>query len=270
MGELQTLLALVVLIYVLCVIVQAVQEVLKAWLNTKADTMRKTIDQFMGSLVDRPSVEQALKNRGLDITALEHFSENDFVKLVSDIPLTQQQQAKISTIVNSANATVEQLNQQIAAAYDAALAKFQRSYTRYNKFLALLLSFAVVLGLNGSLIKIYENLSIDQKLSQAIAGTASSVSNASQSGQNECAAQTSDLAKAYCNSRQTIKADVQNYPILVRTGRYAEDFKEPLPEIGGLLLMGLLVSLGAPFWNDVLKGVNGLNNALNTGGKKTT
>jgi hypothetical protein len=35
-----------------------------------------------------------------------------------------------------------------------------------------------------------------------------------------------------------------------------------------LFLMGLLVSLGAPFWNDVLKGMMGVNNALNTNGKK--
>jgi hypothetical protein len=34
--------------------------------------------------------------------------------------------------------------------------------------------------------------------------------------------------------------------------------------------MGVLVSLGAPFWNDVLKGATGVNNALNSGGKKTS
>lgn len=39
MSEFQTLLALVVLLYVLCVIVQAVQEILKSALDTKAKTM---------------------------------------------------------------------------------------------------------------------------------------------------------------------------------------------------------------------------------------
>jgi hypothetical protein len=28
--------------------------------------------------------------------------------------------------------------------------------------------------------------------------------------------------------------------------------------------MGILVSLGAPFWNDILKGMMGVNNALNS------
>ena len=40
--------------------------------------------------------------------------------------------------------------------------------------------------------------------------------------------------------------------------------------VAGLLLMWVMVSLGALFWNDVLKGMMGVNNALNTNGKKTT
>jgi hypothetical protein len=35
-------------------------------------------------------------------------------------------------------------------------------------------------------------------------------------------------------------------------------------KIIGLLVMGGLVPLGAPFWNDVLKGISGLNDALNS------
>lgn len=49
MSTLQTLLALVVLIFVLAVIVQAVQEFLKSLLNTKAETMKATIVKFMGA-----------------------------------------------------------------------------------------------------------------------------------------------------------------------------------------------------------------------------
>ena len=36
----------------------------------------------------------------------------------------------------------------------------------------------------------------------------------------------------------------------------------------GLVFMITLVSLGAPFWNDVLKGLTGINNKLNTGAGK--
>jgi hypothetical protein len=91
-----------------------------------------------------------------------------------------------------------------------------------------------------------------------------------------------DLAAVYSRNRKTISKDLENYPILVRWHKL-ENSNCWVPLwwgkngdtgwfriIFGLLLMGILVSLGAPFWNDVLKGMMGVNNALNTGGKKTS
>lgn len=267
MGELQTLLALVVLIYVLCVIVQAVQEIIKSALSTKAKTMAATITQFMGAHLDLSQVEGALRQRGLDITALERFNKDDFRKLLDGIQFTDPQLAKIPAVVTTAGATVDQLKEQIAASYDAALASFQQLYAKNNKISVIAISFAVVLGLNASLIRIYDTLSVDQKMSQAIAGTAGSIGSRGAPNPNAGAAQDQDLAAVYRKNREAIQADLKNYPVLIRTAQYAEDFKEPLPELIGLLVMGILVSLGAPFWNDVLKGANGINNALNTGGK---
>lgn len=267
MGELQTLLALVVLIYVLCVIVQAVQEIVKAVLNTKAKTMAATITQFMGDHLRLDQVNEALKQRGLGIAALEHFSKDDFRRLLDGIKFTEPQTQQIPNIVATANATVDQLKDHIAASYDAAQAKFQQSYAKSNKIWVIVISFAVVVGLNASLIKIYNILSVDQKMSQAITGTASTVANAGQPNQNAGAAQGQDLAAVFAKNRQAIQDDLKNYPVLLRTSEYPKDIKDPL-EIVGLLMMGLLVSLGAPFWNDVLKGTSGFNNALN-GGKKT-
>jgi hypothetical protein len=40
------------------------------------------------------------------------------------------------------------------------------------------------------------------------------------------------------------------------------------PALLGLIVMGGLVSMGAPFWNDILKGFTGLNNTLNSNNKK--
>jgi hypothetical protein len=267
MGELQTLLALVVLIYVLCVIVQAAQEIIKSALNTKAKTMAATIDKFMGAHLDLRQVKDALEQRGLDITALERFNKDDFRKLLDGIPFTDTQIRQIPAVVATAGASVDQLKEQMAASYDAALATFQQLYAKNNKKWVVGISFAVVLGLNASLIRIYDTLSVDQKMSQAIAGTAVTVANGGASNQNAGAAQNDDLEAVYRKNRAAIQSDLKNYPVLLRTSQYPKDIEEPLPEIFGLLMMGLLVSLGAPFWNDVLKGANGINNVLNTGGK---
>lgn len=284
MSEFQTLMALVVLIYVLSVIVQAVQEVIKSLLNTKAATMEKTVEQFMGQHLTLKQVEDALQFRGLDITALEHFNKDDFKHLLDGITLAAPQ---VQDVLANANASIDEVKANIAGAYDAALASFQKAYTTKNKMFAVIISFVVVLGLNASIIRIYGILAADQNLSQAIAGTASTVTSTSSQNTttkpNSTAAANScgrlqlaqctaaDLDQVYAKNRQAITADLQKYPILLRTCKYPEDLHdEPLNEIAGLVIMGLLVSLGAPFWNDILKGTTGINNALNTGGKKTS
>jgi len=268
MGTFQTLLALVVLIFVLSVIVQAVQEILKSLLNTKTETMEETVKKFMGESLTLPQVNEALKRRGLDITALEDFNKQDFRHLLDGIQFADPQW---KGIVVSTTATLDQAKENIAGAYEAARASFQKSYTTKNKKWVLALSFLVVLALNASLITIYEILSANQNLTQAISGTASTIVNAEKSAQsNASASQTLNAADIYDKNRKTITEDLQKYPILFRTWCYPTDLKqEPFNEIVGLLLMELLVSMGGPFWNDVLKGMMGVNNAWNTNGKKS-
>jgi hypothetical protein len=247
------------------VVVQAVQEVLKSLLNTKARTMEETIVKFMGNSLTLPQVNGALQRRGLDITALEQFNKEEFRHLLDGIEFAAPQ---LQGVVASATATLEQTKDNIAGAYEAARSSFQKSYTTKNKKWVIASSFVVVLALNASLITIYEILAANQNLTQAISGTASTIVNAS--AQNTASAsQAPNAAEIYDKNRKTITEDLQKYPILFRTFKYPEDLmQEPLNEIAGLLLMGLLVSMGAPFWNDVLKGMMGVNNAFNSSGKK--
>jgi hypothetical protein len=269
MSTFQALLALVVLIFVLSVIVQAIQEAVKSLANTKANTMAQMIEKFMGAHLTLSQVQGALQKRGLDLTALENFSQADFRHLLDGIEFLDPQ---LQGIVANANATLDQKKDNIAAAYEAARASFQKAYTAKNKWFALGISFVVVLTLNASLISLYEILSVDQSMSQAIAGTASTISSANQGGQNGGAAAQQDIATSYNNSRKAITGDLQKYPILLRTSEYPNDFGSGNwpKEIIGLLLMGILVSLGAPFWNDILKSMMGINNALSTSGKQTS
>jgi hypothetical protein len=265
MSTFQTLLALVVLIYVLSVIVQALQEVIKSIAGTKANTMAQTVEKFMGAHLTLPQVQGALQKRGLDITALESLNKEDFRSLLDGIEFLDPQ---LQGIVANVNATLEQKKDNVAAAYEAARASFQKVYTTKNKVFAAAISLVIVLALNANLIMIYQELAADQVMAQAIVGKASSASCSSASN---ATTQQSDLASTYSANRDCIKAALQNYPILVRSSKqqYGKDWSEScFYTIVGLLLMVFLVSLGAPFWNDILKGVTGINNALNTGGKQ--
>lgn len=269
MSIFQSLTALVALIFALSVIVQAVQEFIKKLLGTKADVMAQTIEKFMGSHLTIDQVQKALKVRGLDLTDLENFKVQDFRHLLDGIQFGQDQ---IQGVVVSAENTLERFKDNIAASYAAAMAAFQKAYTAKNKWFAVGLSLATVAVLNANLIILYENVSADPGAQQAI------VSKILAPNQNQGAPDGSkqgeqdDLPAAYKNAQTKITQALQSAPILVRTGKYGDDFGAGwLREIVGLLLMGIAVSLGAPFWNDVLKGMMGVNNALNGSGngKKT-
>ncbi len=269
MNTFQTLCSIVLLIFVLSVIVQAVNEFIKRALDTKANVMRQTIDKFMGDLLPLPKVEESLKARGLDITAFENLNKESFRHLLDGIDDVTFQIQQLYPIL-AAHATVDQIKDNIAASYEAVRALFQKTYTTRNKLFGLVLSFFIVIILNANIIILYEQVSADQVAQQAIMGRAvtASTDQALDSGKDQT--QQIDLGKAYSNSREQIDKELRNYPILIRTSKLAEDFDRPFIMIFGLLIMGVLVSLGAPFWNDVLKGMMGINGALNTNAKQSS
>jgi len=326
MSTFQTLLALVVLIYVLCVIVQAVQEfIVKWWRDSKPATLRKTLATFIGKAAV-PELEKVLESRGLDITALEGLSKDDFRQLLGAI---LNPESSLAGLVKSAQKKVDTA----AGALDGIQAKFEAAYARHNKLWVLGLSAALVLVLNANLFFLYQDIAADQAMSQQIASTADkfvhakgeaqgsaagSASTQPQSantppvpqdvnkpraqgdvpqppqpgpqGQNQSAGgsglcqqqqtTSTDVAGDYKQTRDCVKSLLTEYPTLVRwrphhkaLGGWVAQLKADAEDSGsktffGLVMMWLLVSLGAPFWNDVLKGMTGVNNRLNSNAKK--
>ena len=263
MNTFQTLVAMVLIIFVLSVIVQAIQEFAKALLATKANVMEQILIKFMGDHLTLPQVKGALTARGLDITALENFNKEDFRHLLDAIPF---ENAQLQGIVNSAQATTGEIKDNIAASYEAARAAFQQAYTKKNKLFVLCFSFLVAIILNANPIILYEQISADQVAQQAIIGKAVAVESNNSTTE---ASGHGDIGAAYSSSRGQIVTALRSYPILMRTNCFKQDFQDhPYIEIPGLLIMGLLVSLGAPFWNDILKSMMGLNTTLNANGSK--
>jgi hypothetical protein len=249
-------------------VVQAIQELLKSVLGTKAAVMREIITKFMGDHLPLSQIEAALKLRGLDITALENINKGDFRHLLDGISLADEQ---LKGIVVSAQATVDQIKDNIAASYEAARNSFQQAYTRKNKLFVIALSFLVVIPLNANVIILYQEISADQATQQAIVGKAVAVNADQPSATGNDGTQSADIGAAYSHTRDQINTALHNYPILIRSSRFKQDFaNHRYSEIVGLLLMGILVSLGAPFWNDILKGMLGINTALNTTGNKSS
>jgi hypothetical protein len=272
MSTLQSLTAVIALIFALSVIVQAIQEFIKDYLKTKPKAMMQALDEFMGDMLNSADVQNALKVRGLDVTAVENFSTSEFRSLLDAIPFDQQ---KVQKLVQGGQASLDKIRDNIAGAYQGALARFQKIYAGKNKQIAAGLSVVLVLILNANVIFLYESISADPAMQQAIMSkvqtiiSANAKANANAGTSDDASTQAKALEQSYQETRDQIATVLNTDTMLVRTKLYAHDFSGHwLKTILGLLLMGGLVSLGAPFWNDVLKGATGVNNAFNGNGKK--
>jgi hypothetical protein len=271
MNTLQSLTAVIALIFALSVMVQAIQEFIKDFLQTKPKAMMQALNEFMGDMLNSADVQNALKVRGLDVTAVEKFSTSEFRSLLDAIPFDPQ---KVQDLVHGGQASLDKIKDNIAGAYQGALARFQKIYEGKNKQIAALLSVVLVLILNANVIFLYESISADPAMQQAIMSkvqkivSANAKANAGTS--DDPSAQAKALEESYQATRDQIATVLNTDTMLVRTKLYPEDFSSHwLKTILGLLLMGGLVSLGAPFWNDVLKGAAGVNNAFGGNGKKS-
>jgi hypothetical protein len=251
MSTFQTTISIVLLVYILSVIVQAIQEILKAVLRTKAGVMEQIIQRFMGDHLDLDQVKGALKVRGLQITDLESFDKDSFRHLLDGISFRDQQ---LQNLLASAQATQDEVKDHIAASYEAARGAFQAAYTRKNKLFVLAGSFVVVILLNANIIFLYDQISVDSVAQQTLLGQVQKIELPK--------AQEGDLTEVYSKSREQIGSALEQYPILMRTSKYQGDFTHPVEAMFGLLMMGALVSLGAPFWNDVLKSMAQINSTL--------
>jgi hypothetical protein len=254
MNAFQSMISMVLLIFVLSVVVQAIQEVLKELLNTKANVMGQVMDQFMGQHLPLDQIKTALSRRGLQITALEHFDSEAFRHLLDGMNF---QNPQLQTLLPSGQQTLDRFKENIASSYEAARAMFQAVYTRRNKQFVLVTTFLVVILLNANIISLYNQISVDSIVQQTLLGQAQRIKPPEESQQG-------DLKIVYNKSREQISSALEQYPILLRTSKFKDDFAHPVRAALGLLVMGSLVSLGAPFWNDVLKSITGINNALGT------
>lgn len=274
MSTLQSLTAVIALVFGLSVIVQAIQEFIKDFLQTKPKAMMQALNEFMGDMLNAADVKQALGVRGLDVTALERVSPSDFRDLLDAIPFDQQ---KVQKLVQGGQASPGKIKDNIAGAYQGTLARFKKIYEGKNKRIAAVLSMALVLILNANVIFLYEGISADPATQQAIMGKVETIASTNANAKanagtsDTSSAQAEALGKSYLATRDQIATVLNTDTMLVRTKLY---YPHDLPShwlktILGLLLMGGLVSLGAPFWNDVLKGATGVNNAFNADGKKS-
>ena len=173
--------------------------------------------------------------------------------------------------------------------FDSVMQSFEERYTRSMKTAAVVISFLVVLFLNANFFTVYESIStsdakrelILQSRQQVVEALARGAQAAAPAGADQAArdAQTQQTVKSWFDaSRKEIDEHADYFigygfkPVTLEqarawlvswwTGSPWANLRRDLWALLGMLLMALLLSVGAPFWQDFLESLFGVKNVL--------
>jgi len=157
--------------------------------------------------------------------------------------------------------------------YDTVMRSFEERYTRSMKSIALAISFAVVALLNANLFDIYREISANESKRDLIVRSSEQIASKLRdqpAADNRQINQTlEDWSK---KSYEEIDQNVSLYTALGFSGpRWIVDAwttpqrpttRKIVETVAGWLITTMLLSVGAPFWQDTLESLFGLKNML--------
>ena len=297
---LDALLATAAVILGLSLIVQAIQQIIKQWLDLKSNYMRV---QLL-AMFDSPAVDKMFRFNGLwNVRALAQRASTTAQTVVTQLEnimrtfgyrnldvLETMNTDKLKEIVRSiqwpdTSINVDEIQRDISIWFEIAKRGFQDLYERRMKLWAFLISAVVVIVMNANLFDVYKEFTTNKPLRDAaIAWMDKTVSQPRDSvivivkpgkvdSVNVIKKSDEQIAKEIKENFAYVQSSVreQGFQLFRWTKPYREILfhaeypvwiKNWIKTLLGWLAMTLLVSLGAPFWYDTLKAVMGIKDAL--------
>jgi hypothetical protein len=215
---------------------------------------------------------------------LDSISKEDLKKClekaINDLP------AQLATIskerLDELKADISGLLSKIDVWYATVMQSFEERYTRNMKTWSLVISAVVVIFLNANFFQVYRNIAVSGAVRNSIMQTQGEISKLlAEKAPQDQASQVQNLKQWYEESKQAIIADSQFYTgfgftsikpgevwsWLSNSGGWENVMFWPwlrhgLQVLAGLIVMMLLLSVGAPFWQDTLESLFGIKNLL--------
>lgn len=298
---LDTVIALIVVILVLSLIVQSVQALIKKLFKLKSNSILTSLDDLFKyvdskTLTDIDSSElvkgvaDQLKTLGRisvgGAPMIDSIAKDDLLKILGKISV-EKRDAAGQLILDAAGKTIREkldeakvnrLSAEIRTWFDTVMQSFEERYTRYMKSVAVVISIGVVVGLNANFFEVYQNISTSDVLRTAIVERQETVRQLLDEATKD---QTQPVSKADVDKQiGKLKDLMDQTPVFgfaplkggdiynfVKARGYWETHSDDrfvymLKLLAGWAIMVMLLSVGAPFWQDALESLFGLKNLI--------
>jgi hypothetical protein len=209
-------------------------------------------------------------------TTLLHLKDEASGEAAQALQKLQNAIAPLSDELKAVVALPQKLSQipgKVEAWYDTIMRSFEERYTRSMKSFCLAISFAVVALLNANLFDIYREISANESKRNLIVQSGERIASRLREQPAANSQQINQTLDDWSKqSYEEIEKNVSLYTALGFSGpRWIVDaWKSPqwptaqktIETMAGWLITTLLLSVGAPFWQDTLESLFGLKNML--------
>jgi hypothetical protein len=306
LGALNTIIAVVIVLLVLSLIVQSIQSLVKklfklkstVFVNSMLDLFQyveseKLLGQQPEAIVELVKEEfrklgrETLRGRPM----FDSISKEDLLKIVDKIVQNDPR-------IDKSKLDPKRIQQELEKWFETVMQGFNERYARHMKSVAVIIAFIVVVVLNANFFSVYRNIAASDALQAKILAAGAEVQKQA-AAQNPANPQTSPSTPGGTTNQsdQQAKEDLKKSANEVQ--QYADEYKgfgfTPLKpqQVGdfvlaqgvwqgastsvraahagkvllGWLIMTLLLSVGAPFWQDALESLFGLKGLIRKKGE---
>ncbi|RMF31255.1 MAG: hypothetical protein D6765_02075 [Bacteroidetes bacterium] len=192
-------------------------------------------------------------------------------EIIEGIPEGSRLREVLEQLRDEGNATVEQFRKRLEDWYEEVMERARGWYKRHMQFITFLVGLSIAIVFNADTFQIYTHLSTHASDLEKVVAAAKLFEQENQT-LPQAAKGDSEALKAQLN--QLINQDIKGVVNPLGLGwNYGGDpvaddsFKEWIYRILGWLVTALAISLGAPFWFDLLRKLVRMNSS---GGLPTT
>ena len=277
LKTLDTVIAMVIVLLVLSLIVQSIQSLVKKLFKLKSRTLLNSLDDLFKYVDSQKIIEKSSAQLVTEIK--DEFKKLGRVSFLLKKPmidsLAKDDLIKILDKIGSGT-----LKQEVGDWFETVMQGFEERYTRHMKTVAIVVSIVVVVFLNANFFEVYRNISTSDVMRNALLQKREEVQKQLSAGQQNQQGSQSD-GEQLKNELDQLQKYLDQYqgfgfnplrPAQISDFFGAHGYWEGVPAgqrfihaiklLGGWAIMIMLLSVGAPFWQDALESLFGIKNLL--------
>jgi hypothetical protein len=280
LKTLDTVIAMIIVILILSLIVQSIQSVIKKWFKLKSRSILDSLhDLFEYAQLKEMSAKEAAESAE---KLVERVKEE--LKLLGRVSLIRKNamvdsiaKEDLLKILDRIDSTG--LKAKVDQWYETVMQGFEERYTRHMKTVAIFISIFVVIFFNANFFDVYQNISRNDLLRNSLIAQTDDINKRlrelppqNNQAPPEDRTQRQQAEEELKQARQQLQLDMDRAAGLgfkpltkAQVSNFFSGnvgFLEVLRSLLGWTIMVMLLSVGAPFWQDALESLFGIKNLL--------